>query len=97
VSVKPDTSMLIGSGGIKAMPPELDAAADRLAVYLVTRAGYNAEGASAFWKRLASTVPATVLNGYVANHPGTAARVTAIDKAVVEVKGKQSSKKPLVP
>jgi hypothetical protein len=97
VSVKPDTSMLIGSGGIKAMPPELDAAADRLAVYLVTRAGYNAEGASAFWKRLANSVPATVLNGYVANHPGTAARVAAIDKAVVEVKGKQSSKKPLVP
>jgi hypothetical protein len=97
VSVKPDTSMLIGSGGIKAMPPELDAAADRLAVYLVTRAGYNAEGASAFWKRLAASVPATVLNGYVANHPGTAARVTAIDKAIVEVKGKQSSKKALVP
>jgi hypothetical protein len=97
VSVKPDTSMLIGSGGIKAMPPELDAAADRLAVYLLVRAGYNVDGLPAFWKRLSTTVPATVLNGYVANHPGTAARVTAIDKAVVEVKGKQSSKKPLVP
>jgi hypothetical protein len=97
VSVKPDTSMLIGSGGIKAMPPELDAAADRLAVYLLARAGYGVDGATEFWKRLATTVPATVLNGYVANHPATAARTAAIDKAVVEVKGKQSSKKPLVP
>jgi hypothetical protein len=97
VSVKPDTSMLIGSGGIKAMPAELDAAADRLAVYLLVRAGYGVDGVPAFWKRLSATVPATVLNGYVANHPGTAARVTAIEKAVVEVKGKQSSKKPLMP
>jgi predicted Zn-dependent protease len=29
-SVNPDTSMLIGSGGIKAMPADADAAADRL-------------------------------------------------------------------
>jgi hypothetical protein len=97
VSVRPDTSMLIGSGGIKAMPPQIDAAADRLAVYLLARAGYGVDGATTFWKRLASTVPASVLNGYVANHPGTDARLAAIDKAIAEIKGKQSSKKPLVP
>jgi hypothetical protein len=97
VSVKPDTSMLIGSGGIKAMTAETDAAADRLAVYLLARAAYDIDDIAAFWKRLAGAVPATVLNGYAANHPGTAARVTAIDKAVAEVKGKQGSKKPLVP
>jgi hypothetical protein len=97
VSVKPDTSMLIGSGGIKAMPAELDAAADRLAVYLLVRAGYDVDGAPAFWKRLAANVPATVLNGYVANHPGTTTRVAAIEKAMAEVKTKQGGKKPLVP
>jgi predicted Zn-dependent protease len=79
------------------MPPELDAAADRLAVYLLVRAGYNVDGATAFWKRLATNVPATVLNGYGANHPGTAARVAAVEKAVAEVKLKQGGKKPLVP
>jgi membrane-associated protease RseP (regulator of RpoE activity) len=97
VLVKPDDSMLIGSGGIKAMPAEMDAAADRLAVYMLARAGYNIDGADDFWKRLASTHPATVLNGYVANHPATDARVAAINKAVAEVNAKKSAKKPLVP
>jgi hypothetical protein len=97
VSVRPDLSMLIGSGGIKAMPEGLDAAADRLAVYLLARANYNIDGDAPFWKRLAATHPATVLNGYVANHPATAFRVAAIEKAVADVKAKQAAKKPLVP
>lgn len=97
VSVKPDLSMLIGSGGIKAMPAELDAAADRLAVYLLARAGYDLDGIEKFWKRLAETYPATVLNGYVANHPSTSARLAAISKAVSEVEAKRSAKQPLVP
>jgi hypothetical protein len=97
ILVKPDTSLLIGSGGIKAMPQEIDAAADRLAIYMVARAGYNINDAARFVKRLAATYPATVLNGYVANHPATTFRVAAIEKAVAEVKGKQAEKKPLVP
>ena len=97
VLVKPDTSLLIGSGGIKAMPQESDAAAERLAIYLVARAGYNINDAARFVKRLAATYPATVLNGYVANHPATTFRVAAIEKAVAEVKAKQADKKPLLP
>ncbi|MES2127625.1 MAG: M48 family metallopeptidase [Pseudomonadota bacterium] len=97
VSVHPDTSLLIGSGGIKAMPQEMDAAADTLSMYLLARAGYNIDGAGAFWKRLASAYPATVLNGYVANHPATAFRVAAIERAHADVKAKQASKRPLVP
>ncbi|MDL2354765.1 MAG: M48 family metallopeptidase [Pseudomonadota bacterium] len=97
IAVKPDTSMLIGSGGIKPMPQELDAAADRLAVYLLARAGYNINDAAPFVKRLATTHPVTVLNGYVANHPATAFRVATIEKTVAEVKAKQDAKKPLLP
>ncbi|TXF97644.1 M48 family metallopeptidase [Massilia arenae] len=96
-AITPDTSMLIGSGGIKAMPVADDVAADRLGVYLVARAGYRIEGASAFWKRLAATYPARILNGYTANHPSTTQRIAAIDKTVAEVKAKKSGKKPLVP
>jgi hypothetical protein len=95
--VRPDDSMLIGSGGIKAMPAEQDAAADRLALYMLARAGYDIDGAGDFWKRLARTHPATVLNGYTANHPAVAARVAAIDKTAAEIKGKRAAKKPLVP
>lgn len=96
-SVTPDTSLLIGSGGIKAMPAEMDAAADRLGIYLAARAGYDVEDAPAFWKRLADQVPPTVLNGYSANHPALPARLAAVEKAVAEVKAKRSAKKPLVP
>jgi hypothetical protein len=96
-SVTPDTSMLIGSGGIKAMPPEMDAAADRLALYLAARAGYDVDDADNFWKRLNETVPATVLNGYNANHPSLAARLAAIGKAQAEIKADKRAKKALVP
>lgn len=96
-NVRPDTSMLIGSAGIKAMSPEMDAAADSLSLYLLARAGYDYDDAGSFWKRLAATYPASVLNGYVANHPGTSARVAAIDRTVAEIKGKQASKKALLP
>jgi hypothetical protein len=96
-SITPDTSLLIGSSGIKAMPAEADAAADRLGIYLAARAGYDVKEAPAFWTRLAETYPASVLNGYTANHPALPQRLTAIEKAIAEVKAKRSAKKPLVP
>lgn len=95
--VRPDTSMLVGSGGIKATPSEMDAAADALSLYLLSRAGYSIDAAAPFWKRLAATYPASVLNGYVANHPNTAARLAAIEKATADVKAKQGAKKNLAP
>jgi hypothetical protein len=97
MSMRPDLSMLTGSGGIKPMPQELDAAADSLSLYLLARAGYNIDHASRFWQSLAAAHPASVLNGYVANHPATAFRLAAIDKTVAEIKAKQASKRPLVP
>ena len=95
--VQPDLSMLIGSAGLQAMPRALDAAADRLAIYLLARAGYNIDQAGAFWQRLASQYPATVLNGHTANHPATTYRIAAIDKAVAEIKAKRAGGKPLLP
>jgi predicted Zn-dependent protease len=89
--------MLIGSGGIKAMPPDMDAAADRLSLYLAARAGYDIDGADNFWKRLNESHPSTVLNGYSANHPSIAARLSAIEKTQAEIKAKKSARKPLVP
>jgi len=96
-SITPDTSMLIGSGGIKAMPADADAAADRLGIYLAARAGYDISAASAFWRRLAETYPPSVLNGYSANHPALPARLAAVDKAVAEIKTRRAGKRALVP
>lgn len=95
--VTPDLSMLNGSAGIKAMPGNLDAQADRMAVYLLARADYNIEGASAFWKRFAAAYPASVANGHTANHPAMTARIAAIDAAVADVKAKRAAKRPITP
>lgn len=97
VAVRPDLSMLIGTAGVKPMPQELDAAADNLSLYMVARAGYNVNGARAFWQRLATQYPATVLNGYTANHPAVNYRLGVIDKTVSAIRSKQAAKQPLVP
>jgi beta-barrel assembly-enhancing protease len=97
IRMHPDLSAMAGTAGVKAMPPELDAAADRLALYMVARADYRFENALPFWQRLATKYPATVLNSYTAIHPAIAARFSAIEKAISEIKAKQAAKKPLVP
>jgi len=79
------------------MPQDLDGAADYLSLYMVARAGYSVEGARAFWQRLANQYPASVLNGYTANHPAISHRLMVIDKTVAEIRSKQAAKRPLVP
>lgn len=96
-AVQPDVSMLTGSAGVKAMPQDLDAQADTLAIYLLARAGYDIGNAASFWQRLSAQVPASTANGYTALHPGTTARIAAINRAVIDVRAKQSAKKPLRP
>jgi hypothetical protein len=95
--IVPDTSLLIGSGGIKPMTAEMDASAARLGMYLAARGGYDTGEAPAFWKRLAETYPPSVLNGYSANHPALAPRLAAVDKAQSEIKTRRAAKKPLTP
>ncbi|MYM30545.1 M48 family metalloprotease [Duganella sp. CY15W] len=97
VAARPDVSMLIGTAGVKPMPQDLDAAADYLSLYMVARAGYKVDGARAFWQRLATQYPASVLNGYTANHPAVAHRLTVVDKTVTEIRNKQAAKRPLIP
>jgi predicted Zn-dependent protease len=97
VRIRPDLGTLSGSAGIKAMPPELDAAADTLALYMVARAGYAVDRAPAFWQRLASQYPATVPNGYNAIHAPIDKRLPVIQKTVAAIKSKQSRGQPLVP
>ncbi|WP_228893591.1 M48 family metalloprotease [Pseudoduganella aquatica] len=97
VRTKPDLSLLIGSGGLKPVPQEMDTAADSLALYMLARAGYSIERAKPFWQRLATQYPASVMNGYTALHPATTVRFAAIDKTVAEIKTKLATKKPLVP
>ncbi|TFW10215.1 peptidase M48 [Oxalobacteraceae bacterium OM1] len=97
VRVHPDMSTMSGLAGVKPMPKELDATADKLSLYMLARAGYNVDNAPAFWTRFASQYPATTLNGYTALHPTTDYRVEAMNKTVKDIKAKQAAKKPLMP
>jgi hypothetical protein len=97
VLLHPDMSTMNGTAGIRPYPPELDAAADNLSLYMVARAGYSVDGAPRFWQRLAQEYPATVLNGYTAIHPMTKNRLSAMDKSLAELKSKEATGKPLMP
>jgi beta-barrel assembly-enhancing protease len=97
VRIQPDLSSMAGSAGVKTMPQNLDIEADKLALYMLARAGYSIDGAARFWQRLATRYPASVLNSYTAIHPVTAQRLSAIEKNVAEIKSKQASRRPLLP
>ena len=97
IQVKPDLSLLITGGGIKAYPAEMDTASDYLSLFMLARAGYSIENTRIFWQRLADQYPQNVLSGHTAIHPSTSARITAMAKAASDIRSKLASKKPLLP
>lgn len=97
VRARPDMSSMSGMAGVKPLPQDMDAMADKLSLYLLARAGYDINPVVPFWQRIAAQYPATILNGYTALHPSTAYRVSAMEKTLKEIKAKQASKRPLRP
>jgi len=94
---KPDLSGFAGSAGLKTMDEKLDQEADRIALYILARAGFNPTVALDTLERLARRYPATVLNSYTALHPWTEDRKRQIVDTVAEIRKRQASKKSLVP
>lgn len=95
--MRPDMSTMVGLAGVKPLPQDLDAMADKLALYMLARAGYRLEGVVPFWQRMAVQYPPTVLTAYTAMHPSTAYRVAVMQKTLRDIKMKQAAKKPLLP
>lgn len=95
--IRPDMSTMVGMAGVRAMPQDLDAMADKLSLYMLARAGYRIDQVVPFWKNMASRYPATMLNAYTALHPSTAYRVTAMERTIKDIRSKQARKKPLLP
>lgn len=81
------------TSGIKPMPKDMDALADRLSLYMLSRGAFSIDGTVAFWKRLARQVPASVQNGHTALHPATADRIAALEKTVADIKARRRKKK----
>lgn len=84
-------------GAITPFTPVLDATADKLALYMLARAGINIENASGFWKRLAAEHPAQVPNSHTALHPSTAYRLSVIAQVSRAIGMKRKHGLPLVP
>ncbi|KAF3998472.1 M48 family metallopeptidase [Glaciimonas immobilis] len=97
IRVRPDTSSLSGGEGVKPYTQQLDLAADKLALYMVARAGYKIDTAAAFWQRLATQYPVNVTNGHTAIHPSTSARMDLIQKTIAEINAKQAIGGNLMP
>lgn len=94
---KPDLSSFAGKAGIKTMDEKLDQEADRIALYLLARAGANPATAIDTLERLAQRYPATVTSSYTALHPWTVERAALMRSALAEIQQKQKAKKALVP
>jgi len=95
--LKPDLSGFAGSAGLKTMDEKLDQEADRIALYMLARAGFNPTLAVETIERLARRYPATVLNSYTALHPWNEERKRQMIDTVSEIRKRQASKKSLVP
>ena len=92
--LKPDLTGLAGSAGIKTMPAAMDIEADRLALYMLARAGYSPAMAITTWQHLAQN---SAPNSYTAFHPWTDERLALLQATTEEIRQKQLAKKPLVP
>lgn len=97
IRIHPDMSTMVGMAGVKAMPTDFDTMADRLSLYLVARAGYNAERAVPFWRKFAAQYPASMQSSYTALHPSVTQRIEAMEKTAALIKSKKAAKKPLLP
>jgi hypothetical protein len=97
IRINPDLGMVNGTAGIKPYSQSIDTAADVTGLFMAARAGYDIDGAAAFWENLASKFPITTTNGYTALHPETTSRLAAIDKAITDIRAKQAMQKPLLP
>jgi hypothetical protein len=95
ILIHPDLSTMVGMAGLKPMPQELDGVADRIALYLVARAGYNIDDAPRFWQRFNAQYPVTTLTSYTALHPSAGYRMTVIKRTVAEIKVKRARKQKL--
>lgn len=95
--LSPDLKPFAGSAGLRAYDDKLDQEADRIALYLLARAGYAPDAVQRALQKLALSYPASVTNGYTALHPWSEERAALMRATLAEIRQKQAAKKVLVP
>jgi predicted Zn-dependent protease len=94
---RPDPALFVGSAGLRPLEEKMDKDADRIAQYMLARAGLDPAAAITTLDQMAQRYPATVINGYTALHPWTGERADLMRSTAAEIRQKQAAKKPLVP
>jgi hypothetical protein len=94
---RPDPAVLAGSAGLRPLEEKMDKEADRIAQYMLARAGLDPAAAITTLDHIAQRYPATVINSYTALHPWTGERASLMRSTAAEIRQKQAAKKPLVP
>lgn len=74
-----------------------DAVVEKLALYMLARAGYGIDGVAGFWERLNAAYPGDVLNSHAATHSLLSERLNVITQTTQTIKTKQKSGLPLRP
>ena len=94
---KPDQVAANSSNGIKITPEKMDMEADRLALFMLTRAGYDPANFTQVMQKLAQAPNSPQANTYQTLHPWSEGRQSSIQATIKEIRQKQSAKKALVP
>ena len=94
---KPDQAAANSGNGIKIVLEKMDQEADRLALFMLARAGYDLANFVNVMQRLAQAPNASLANSYLTLHPWTESRQSLIQTTINEIRQKQSTKKALVP
>ena len=95
--LKPELSAFQGSAGIRPMDEKFDQEADRIALFMLVRAGMDPAIALTTFRKLALYYQASVANRLTASHPWTEQRASFMLATLSEIRQKQATKKALVP
>jgi len=94
---KPDQVAANSSNGIKITPEKMDQEADRLALFMLARAGYDTANFTRVMQKLVQAPNASQAITYQTLHPWTDGRQSVIQTTIKEIRQKQLVKKALVP
>lgn len=74
--------------GAKAYSQEFEREADYLALFMVSRAGYDTAKAPTLFRRLSAEYPVMITQNYLASHPSNPERIAAMQEAIREIREK---------
>ena len=92
-----NTGGLFSTMGRIAFSKDFEADSDYMGLYMAARAGYDIEIAPNFWRRMAVEHPGSIGKNYMATHPSTPERASALQESIEEIEEKLNEGRPLRP